>query len=173
MQGLKDKLIKAGLVTEEQAREVEAEPPRPGPPGGQPPPMSKALQRLEAQRQRELDSKLLGLVLSSQVTIESGPRAFYFVTRKGKLRRLDLCEEQARALEEGKLAVVERQEPAQIEHSLVPAATAEQMARLSPKSVRFLHRPGSPVGFLSEDELRRRQAEEELGGASDDGGARS
>ncbi len=191
MQSLRDKLLKAGLVTPEQAKKAEEakaapvaseRPPRerrhegrhdgPGrrdrdkperlPPVPKLPPLpgSKEHQRLEAQKQRELDAKLRELVLATQIPLEPGATAFYFVTRKGRLRRLELSEAQAKALEEGRLAVVERQEPAQIEHSLVPPETAEKMHALFPKSVRFFNKPGAAIGFLSDEELKKRQADE-------------
>src|SRR5207249_3980151 len=80
-------------------------------------------------------------------------------TRRGKLRRLQLSAEQAQALEGGTLAVVERQEPDRIDHSLVGPEVAEQMFALFPKAVRFLNRPGSQVGFLTEEELATKKAE--------------
>lgn len=189
MQNLRDKLLKAGLVTSEEAQRAEADKtpkarPRSEPPGrrerpARPPdsralrpasepavprlpplPGSKEHQRLEAAKQRELAEKLRALVYSAQVPVEVGAHTFHFVTRKGRLRRLELSEAQAKLLEEGKLAVVERQEPAQIEHSLVPPETAEQMAALFPKAVRFLNRPEAPIGFLSDEELKRRQEQE-------------
>lgn len=126
-------------------------------------PGSKAHQRIEAQKQREIDAQLRELVLTAQVPVERGEKTFFFVTRKGKLRRLELSEAQAKLLEEGKLAVVERQEPAQIEHSLVPPETAAKMFVLLPKAVRFFNREGAPVGFLSDDELKSRQADEAAG----------
>ncbi|WP_426749435.1 DUF2058 family protein [Myxococcus sp. Y35] len=245
MQNLRDKLLKAGLVTEEQAKKVEtkagqAEARRPGPQeggrsganrppprrddnrtqggpprgegggrpaggrdggrregGGRPgggfgaprhggapqhgrpaaperaipklPPMpgSKAYQRAESKRQVELDRALRELVLGAQVPIEPGETAFYFMTRKGKLRRLELSPAQAKQLEEGELGVVERPEPAQIEHSLVPAATAEQMFALSKKAVRFLNRKENPVGFMNDEELKAQQAAEAAGTATE------
>ncbi|NOJ81306.1 DUF2058 family protein [Myxococcus xanthus] len=246
MQNLRDKLLKAGLVTEDQAKKVETKPSqaearRPGPqeggrsggnrppprrddnrtPGGPPrgegggrpgggrdagrregggrpgggfggaprhgggpqhgrpaaaaperaipklPPMpgSKAYQRAESKRQVELDRALRELVLGSQVPVEAGETAFYFMTRKGKLRRLELSPAQAKQLEEGELGVVERPEPAQIEHSLVPSAAAEQMFALSKKSVRFLNRKENPVGFMNDEELKAQQAAEAAGTA--------
>ena len=246
MQNLRDKLLKAGLVTEDQAKKVESKPSqaearRPGPqeggrsggnrppprrddnrtPGGPPrgegggrpsggrdagrregggrpgggfggaprhgggpqhgrpaaaaaeraipklPPMpgSKAYQRAESKRQVELDRALRELVLGSQVPVEAGETAFYFMTRKGKLRRLELSPAQAKQLEEGELGVVERPEPAQIEHSLVPSSAAEQMFALSKKSVRFLNRKENPVGFMNDEELKAQQAAEAAGTA--------
>jgi predicted DNA-binding transcriptional regulator YafY len=128
-------------------------------------PGSKEYQRIESKKQMELDKALRELVLGAQVVQEPGETAFYFMTRKGKLRRLELTPAQAKQLEDGGLAVVERPEPAQIEHSLVPAAAAEQMFALSKKSVRFLNRTESPIGFMSDDDVKAQQAAEAAGTA--------
>jgi hypothetical protein len=187
MQSLRDKLLKAGLVTEEQSKKAEAEkaakrerPARPPPPraenramgtrpsgGGrsEPPaakhvpklpplalPGSKAYQRLESLRQLELDKKLREIAVTAEVPLEPGEHRFYFMTRKKKLRRLELSEAQAKLLEEGKLAVVERPDPAQIEHCLVPPEAAERLLQLSERAVRFFNKDGAPVGFLSDEE---------------------
>ncbi|MFL5348548.1 MAG: DUF2058 family protein [Hyalangium sp.] len=229
MQNLRDKLLKAGLVSEDQAKKSEASAPAPrrSPPaqpqrqeataprredrpprrddrppprreerprrddrpqhagGGRPqhgrppaaaaaerpipklPPMpgSKEYQRIESKKQMELDKALRELVLGAQVPVDVGATAFYFMTRKGKLRRLELTQEQAKQLEDGALGVVERPEPAQIEHSLVPAATAEQMFALSKKAVRFLNRKESPIGFMSDEDVKTQQAAEAAGTA--------
>jgi len=192
MQNLRDKLLKAGLVSAEQAEKAQKTPePALGPeqrrdrperaapqakPGGplmvarfQPlsaipklPPLagSKASQRLEAKRQQERDRQLRDRVLAAQVPVDPGERAFYFVTRKNRLRRLELSPAQAEALEQGRLAVVERPDPAQIEHALVPAELALALVSEFPKAVRFLNAPGAPVGFLSDDEVKARAAAE-------------
>jgi uncharacterized protein YaiL (DUF2058 family) len=204
MQSLRDKLLKAGLVTQEQAKEAETEkakkpaearaeaprrePPRERPiPGGRPrpparnagysherpsapererpipklPPLpgSREHQRIVAKQQRQLDLELYELVRSGEVPLQIGDTAFHFVTRKGKLRRLQLSPEQAKLLEEGKLAVVERQEPDRIDHSLVAPEVAEKMHALFPKAVRFLNKEGAQVGFLTDDELAKKKAE--------------
>ncbi|NTX04936.1 MULTISPECIES: DUF2058 family protein [unclassified Myxococcus] len=130
-----------------------------------PMPGSKAYQRAESKRQVELDKALRELVLGSQVPLEPGETAFYFMTRKGKLRRMELTPEQAKRLEDGELGVVERPDPAQIEHSLVPAAAAEQMFALSKKAVRFFNRKDNPVGFMNDEELKAQQAAEAAGTA--------
>ena len=123
-------------------------------------PGSREHQRLLAKKQVEIDRQLRELVHQNQVALEPGARTFYIVTRKGRLRRLELSEAQAALLEEGKLAVVERPEPAQIEHSLVPPSIAAQMKELYPKSVRFLNTPGEAVGFLSDADLETKKREE-------------
>ena len=191
VQNLRDKLLKAGLVTAEQAdkaektadtaprperRQQRPERPAPGGPGGplmvarlQPlssipklPPLagSKASQRLEAKRQLEQDRRLRERVLAAQVAVESGERTFYFVTRKNRLRRLELSDAQAEALEQGRLAVVERPDPGQIEHALVPGDLALALVTEFPKAVRFLNAPGAPVGFLTDEDVKARAAAE-------------
>jgi uncharacterized protein YaiL (DUF2058 family) len=158
VQSLRDQLIKAGLITEAKPERPSTSAPR-GAEKSIPPlpplalPGSKAHQRLTALQQLELDKRLRALVMASQVPIEPGSCAFHFVTRKGKVRRLEISEAQVKLLEAGALAIVERPDPAQIEHSLVPQATADQMLSLSEKSVRFYNRKGSPIGFSpAEDE---------------------
>jgi uncharacterized protein YaiL (DUF2058 family) len=126
-------------------------------------PGSKAAQRMESKKQVEQDRKLRELVLGAQVPVDVGATVFYFMTRKGKLRRMELTETQAKQLENGELGVVERPEPAQIEHSLVPATVAEQMYALSKKSVRFLNRKELPIGFMSDDDVKEKQAAEARG----------
>ena len=115
---------------------------------------------MEAKRQREQDRRLRERVLAAQVPVEPGERTFYFVTRKNRLRRLELSDAQAEALEQGRLAVVERPDPAQIEHALVPAELALTLVTEFPKAVRFLSAPGAPVGFLTDAEVRARAAAE-------------
>ena len=121
---------------------------------------SKASQRLDAKRQLDQDRRLRERVLAAQVAVEPGERTFYFVTRKNRLRRLELSDAQAEALEQGRLAVVERPDPGQIEHALVPGALALELVAEFPKAVRFLNAPGSPVGFLSDEEVKARAAAE-------------
>ena len=120
VQSLRDKLIKAGLITEAKSHPEERKPERSPTPASRglersipplPPlalPGSKAHQRLTALQQLELDKRLRALVVASQVPIEKGDCAFHFVTRKGRVRRLELCEAQVKQLEAGTLAIVER-----------------------------------------------------------------
>jgi hypothetical protein len=210
MQNLRDKLLKAGLVSADQAQEAATPPKpveRPPPPRrdgaradapSRPPqlglhsqprpsgrastagpliavrreplppsipklpplPGSREAQRLESRKQLDMDRELRERVSAAAVALAPGERTFYFVTRKNRLRRLELSVEQATGLESGALAVVERPEPGQIEHALVPAAAAEGLLRDFPRAVRFFNREGEPVGFLSEDDLHARQKTE-------------
>lgn len=226
MQSLRDKLLKAGLVSEEAAKKAETEktsrpaaedrskrddrpsreahtsrreaPPReerpkferpkferpkferpkferpkfekPEPRIPKLPPMagSKEANRLMSRRQLELDKKIRELVLANQVPTDIGATTFYFVTRKNKLRRLELTAEQAKRLEAGELAVVERPDPDKIDHALVPPAIAEEILALSARAVRFLNKPGAQVGFLSESEIGARASEATNGADSDE-----
>jgi uncharacterized protein YaiL (DUF2058 family) len=146
MQSLKDKLLKAGLVTETEAQRSE----KPNLPAGgripklPPLPGSPAAQREQSAKQLELDRKIRERVLATQIDLEPGTRAFYFPTRKGKARRLDLSDAQAEKLESGALAVVERPDPGGIEHALVPALVAAELKALSEKVVRFLNDGSEP-----------------------------
>lgn len=196
MQSLRDKLLKAGLVSEDAAKKAELEkttrpPPaaarpasndrpresnrdrprrddRPPPPRREIetrvpklPPLqgSKEAHRLQARKQVELDRQLRELVLANTVPVDAGATPFYFVTRKNKLRRLELTAEQAKRLEQGELAVVERPDPDKIDHALVTPAIAEQMLKLSERAVRFLNKEGAKVGFLSDEEIHQRASE--------------
>jgi uncharacterized protein YaiL (DUF2058 family) len=182
MQSLREKLLKAGLVSEAAAKKAEVEksaaptsvaPSRSqdGRPSGPhrremdripklpPLPGSKEAHRLMSKRQLELDRAIREKVLSHQVPIDLGTTIFYFVTRKNRLRRLELAAGQAKMLEDGDLAVVERPDPDKIEHALVPPAVARELLALSERSVRFLNQPGAKVGFLSEAEIHARAAE--------------
>lgn len=191
MLSLKDKLLKAGLVSEEQAKRAESAPkpaaqsqshqsraghprgdhrsdgasgrPEPRIPKLPPLPGSRQHQREESKKQLELDRALRALVTANEVAIEPGATTFHFVTRKGKLRRLELSEAQAKRLEQGDLAVVERPDPDQIAHALVPPDTAMQMMPLSNKAVRFLAREGVKVGFVEGES----DADTEVKGESD------
>lgn len=187
MQNLREKLLKAGLVSADQAKQAEVRskaeepnrhrpaPERPRPPEAPAPhdarpesripklpplPGSREHQRLVSKKQLELDRSIRELVTGAQVPLELGDQTFHFVTRKGRLRRLELTAAQRERLERGELAVVERPDPGQIEHSLVPASAADELLQLSAKAVRFFNKEGAAVGFLTDDELKQRQEAE-------------
>ena len=234
MQSLRDKLLKAGLVSEDQAKKAESEivikrappparaeverqsrgprpegrggerrgppevrggerrgppegrggerrgpPDRRGPPSSRPPrapdanipklppmPGSRAFQQAESRKQLELTKRVRDLVVGAQVETDVGATVFYFMTRKKLLRRLELTQTQAAELEAGRLAVVERPDPDRIEHALVPAAAADELLGFFPKAVRFYNRAESPIGFMSDDELKTRQDAEASGEAA-------
>lgn len=208
MQSLRDKLLKAGLVSEEAAKKAEADKAASPPPRREEPrrderprfserprrddrpraderprredrprfderprreeprvprlpPMagSKEASRQAAKKQLEVDKKLRELVVANAVPVDVGATPFYFVTRKNKLRRLEVTEAMAKRLEAGELAVVERPDPDKIEHALVPPAIAEELMKLSPRAVRFLAREGAKVGFLTDEEIHQRATE--------------
>ncbi|MBL9037581.1 MAG: DUF2058 family protein [Archangium sp.] len=186
MQSLRDKLLKAGLVSEEAAKKAEADKKAPPPKARAAPPPSSSAQasrpypprveahvpklpplqgskeahRQQAKKQQQLDRQLRELVLAAEVPKDIGATTFYFVTRKNLLRRLELTEAQALRLQKGELAVVERPDPDKIEHALVPPETAKAMAALSPRAVRFLNdASGEKVGFLSDEEIASRAHE--------------
>ena len=150
MQSLKDKLLKAGLVSEADVQKTSNAKSEGAIPKLPPLPGSPAAQRQQSQKQLELDRQIRTKVNETFIAVESGPQAFYFVTRKGKARRLDLSEAQAKLLESGELAVVERPDPGQIEHALVPAKVALELKGLSEKVVRFLNLPDVKIGFDAE-----------------------
>lgn len=195
MQSLKDKLLKAGLVSEEQAKKAEEAKKAPPPVAARPqrerpperphdrrpvehraparpaaaagpripklPPLagSKEAQRNDAKKQVQLDRTIREKVLAGQIAAEAGTHTFYFVTRKQKLRRMEMSDAQAKLLEEGKLAVVERPDPDKIDHALVAPELAAELIALSDKVVRFWNREGQAVGFLSEAEIASRATE--------------
>ena len=115
MQSLREKLLKAGLISEDQhetaqtnsARGRNTAAPHSAQSGGKPaqahqggagrsapipklPPLAvpnnKELQRLEARKQLELERRIRELVVSTEVKAQPGERTFYFVTRKNRLR---------------------------------------------------------------------------------------
>lgn len=194
MQSLKDKLLKAGLVSEDAAKKAETQAPaprqhqaRPPPPARtqarpRPPPLSEpapsrlprfaplpgsaAAAREASKKQLELDRKIREKVMASQVLIDDGATPFYFVTRKNKLRRLTLTQPQADRIRTGELAIVERPDPDKIDYALVPPEVAKELMQLSSKTVRFLNAGADSVGFVSDEDLERRASEAD---APDDG----
>src|SRR5688572_21542169 len=109
MQSLRDKLLKAGLITEQQAKSAPAPAPAPraegqgaraeGAPRRQPEPGSPEYQRLQSKLQLETDRRIRELVLAAEVPVDIGATVFHFMTRKNRLRRLQLTEPQAKKLE--------------------------------------------------------------------------
>jgi uncharacterized protein YaiL (DUF2058 family) len=167
MQSLKDKLLKAGLVSEETAKKSDERPPVDSP---QAPPMvrfsaprsrpssemrlpkfapmagTKEANRQASRAQLEVDRKIREQVETHKVETQIGASTFHFVTRKNKLRRLELTEDQHKQLEDGTLAIVEWPQKDKLEHALVPTSIAQIIKTLSPRAVRFLKGEES-IGF--------------------------
>ena len=188
MQSLKDKLLKAGLVSEEAVKKAEAAPVRQSAPprrderpprrDDRPPPRrddrpvreervpkfaplagSAAANREASRKQLALDKLIREKVLAAQVPIDDGATPFYFVTRKQKLRRLTLTEPQAKRIQDGELAIVERPDPDKIDYALVPPEVAKELLVLSARTVRFLKAGDQSVGFVSDEDITKRAAE--------------
>jgi uncharacterized protein YaiL (DUF2058 family) len=167
MQNLRDKLLKAGLVSAEQVKKAEEK----GKPKARPKPDPKAeleeRQRreafaahdaeiaeehrreaakvAEARKQSERARALRALVQEHKLRDTFGEVPFHYVKRSGKIGKLVLTEEIARLLEGGNAAVVE--DPGQPECVVVPGEAASRFYAIDPKAIRFWAGPGKPVGF--------------------------
>lgn len=111
---------------------------------------AKAANRRRAREELEISHRVAELVRSNQVTVVPGDVAFHFVTRKNKVRRMEMTPEFKAALESGELAIVEFPSPDKIEHALVPQAVAGQIMDISAKAVRFLNGVEQKIGFLQD-----------------------
>jgi uncharacterized protein YaiL (DUF2058 family) len=169
MQNLRDKLLKAGLVSEKQAKEAERK-------GGKPQGTVKqkqqsiseeerqrreafalreaelaeerrkeAAKRAEARQQSERALRLRQLVEANRVREPPGEVNFHFVKRSGKVGRLAVSAETAKLLESGAAAVVE--DPGNPEHAVVPGEAAKRIFEVDKLAVRFWFGPEKPIGF--------------------------
>jgi len=169
MQNLRDKLLKAGLVTEKQAQEADK---------GQKGPKAtvkarqdavsaderqrqeafaqreaelsdvrrkEAAKKAEARMQSERVLRLRQLVEANRVREPPGEVNFHFVKRSGKIGRLAVSAETAKLLESGAAAVVE--DPGQPEHAVVPSEAAKRIYEVDPPAIRFWFGPEKPIGF--------------------------
>jgi uncharacterized protein YaiL (DUF2058 family) len=180
MQSLKDKLLSAGVVQSSDVERVESAktstPPAVARPrradnvrAPAPAAVSGALpsrlprfaplvgspqaNREASRKQLALDRFLRDKIVNSQIHLEDGLTAFYFVTRKNKLRKMLLSEAQAEQIRAGVYAIVERPDPDKIDYAVVPAAVAGELLALSQRTVRFWNNPQSPIGFVSETDI--------------------
>lgn len=169
MQNLRDKLLKAGLVTQKQVERAEKAPahrPRPGPPPARPV-SEEERQRREAfaahdaekaaERQKELEKlaearaqserahALRALIEEHALREPPGEVAFHYQKRSGKIGRLALSPETAALLEAGKAAVVE--DPGRPDPAIVPAHAAKKAWKIDPRAVFFWAGPEKPIGF--------------------------
>jgi len=166
MQNLRDKLLKAGLVTEKQAKEAEERPARKHREREAKESAEEKQRReafaareaelaeerrrdaakaAEARMQSERARQLRQIVESQRLREPPGETSFHFVKRSGKIARLAVSAETAKMLESGAAAVVE--DPGQPEHAVVPAETARRIYEIDPKAIRFWCGPDKPIGF--------------------------
>ena len=169
MQNLRDKLLKAGLVSEKQAKEAE----RAGKnPAGTVKQKQQALseeeqqrreafaqreaelaegrrkeaaKRAEAREQSERAQRLRQLVTTHRLREAPGDVNFHFVKRSGKIGRLAVSPQTAKLLENGAAAVVE--DPGNPEHAVVPSEAAKRIYDVDRQAVRFWFGPEKPIGF--------------------------
>ena len=176
MQNLRDKLLKAGLVSQEQVKKAETKAPKarpPAPPHRPAPQTDEERQRQEAfaaheaekaaARQTELDKlaearaqserarSLRALVEEHALREPPGEVTFHYKKRGSKLGRLAVSPETAALLEKGQVAVVE--DPGKPDPALVPAHAARAAYKIDPRAIFFWAGPDKPIGFEEPDEV--------------------
>jgi uncharacterized protein YaiL (DUF2058 family) len=169
MQNLRDKLLKAGLVTEKQAKEAarSQKPAQPQQHRQREEQLSaeekqrreafaareaelaeerrkEAAKLAEARMQSERARRLRQLVESHRVR-EPGEVTFHYVRRSGKIGRLDVSLEMQKKLESGAAAVVE--DPGSPDCAVVLADAAKRIYEVDPQAIRFWFGPEKPIGF--------------------------
>jgi uncharacterized protein YaiL (DUF2058 family) len=165
MQNLRDKLLKAGLVTEKQAQEAGQRQPRKH--REREAQVSteerqrreafaareaelaeerrkEAAKQAEARMQSERARRLRQLVESHRVQT-GGEVNFHYVKRSGKIGRLAVSVELQQKLESGAAAVVD--DPGQPEGAVVPADAARKVYEVDKDAIRFWYGPEKPIGF--------------------------
>jgi uncharacterized protein len=169
MQNLRDKLLKAGLVTEKQAEEAAREQ-RQGPARSHrqrekalteeeqqrraafaareaelaEDRRKEAAKQAEARMQSERARRLRQLVETHRIR-EAGEVAFHYVRRNGKVGRLDVSAQTQQRLEQGAAAVVD--DPGSPDCAVVPAEAAKRIYEVDPQAIRFWYGPEKPIGF--------------------------
>jgi uncharacterized protein YaiL (DUF2058 family) len=167
MQNLRDKLLKAGLVSEKQAKEAarEAKPPKKHREREEALSAEEQQRReafaareaelaeerrkeaakvAEARMQSERARRLRQLVQAHRID-DPGAGLFHYVRRSGKIGRLALGDGTQKLLESGGAAVVE--DPGSPDCAVVPAETAKRIYQVDPQAIRFWHGPDKPIGF--------------------------
>jgi uncharacterized protein YaiL (DUF2058 family) len=168
MQNLRDKLLKAGLVSEHQAKEAAREQKAPKQPHRAREEQISAEEKqrhdafalreaeqaderrkeaakvAEARMQSERARRLRQLVESHRV-VEKGEVTFHYVRRSGKIGRLDVSTGLQQKLESGAAAVVE--DPGSPDCAVVLAEAAKRVYEVDPNAIRFWFGPEKPIGF--------------------------
>jgi uncharacterized protein YaiL (DUF2058 family) len=169
MQNLRDKLLKAGLITEKQAKDADrGERKARGTVQEKQQALSEeeqqrreafaqretelaeerrkeAAKRTEAREQSQRAQRLRQLVATHRLRETPGDVNFHFVKRSGKIGRLAVSPETAKLLENGAAAVVE--DPGNPEHAVVPSEAAKRIYEVDRQAVRFWFGPDKPIGF--------------------------
>jgi uncharacterized protein YaiL (DUF2058 family) len=160
MQNLRDKLLKAGLVTEDQAKAVERPPKKQQPSAAERQAQEafrareaelaeerrkEAAKQAEARMQSERARKLRALVEEHRLREPPGEVAFHSVKRSGKIGRVAISAETAKKLESGNAAVVD--DPGSPDAAVVSAEAAKQVYAVDPAAIRFWSGPEKPIGF--------------------------
>lgn len=150
MGDLRDKLLKAGLVTEEQAKKAEAKtpPPERGGPGRKPEqrgkgrgPAGEPARERAAHKEappvsltKEESQRLYKVAQAGKAEGKTrGNRRWYFVSRAGRVPFLELSDEAVKDLEQGRIAIAESERG---EAWLVTGECARQLAEVDPAWVR-------------------------------------
>ena len=178
MQNLRDKLLKAGLVSEHDIKESERRK-RDDKPKAQQSFKARAQQETDEQRQRreafavreaevaaerrkeaakkaearmqsERAQKIRQLVDSHRLREPAGEVSFHFAKRSGKIGRLAVSPETAKLLEAGAAAIVE--DPGQPEPAVLPGDAAQRVYAVDPLAIRFWNGPEKPIGFDDPEE---------------------
>lgn len=169
MQNLRDKLLKAGLVSEKQAKEAEREQKSSAPRKHREREhhaseeekqrreafaareaelaeerRKEAAKAAEARMQSERARRLRQLVEAHRIS-DPGASLFHYVRRSGRIGRLLLGLETQKMLESGGAAVVE--DPGSPDCAVVPAEAAKRIYEVDPQAIRFWHGPHKPIGF--------------------------
>jgi uncharacterized protein YaiL (DUF2058 family) len=169
MQNLRDKLLKAGLVTEKQAQEAardhrqgsaknhrerekvvsEEEKQRQAAFAAREAELAEerrkeSAKQAEARMQSERARRLRQLVETHRIR-EAGEVAFHYVRRNGKVGRLDVSLQTQQKLEQGAAAVVD--DPGSPDCAVVDGDAAQRIYQVDPQAIRFWYGPEKPIGF--------------------------
>ena len=169
MQNLRDKLLKAGLVTEKQAQDAvreqrqgsakkhrereqalsEDERQRREAFAAREVELAEerrkeSAKQAEARMQSERARRLRQLVEAHRIR-EAGEVAFHYVRRNGKVGRLDVSLQTQQKLERGSAAVVD--DPGSPDCAVVDADAAKRIYQVDPQAIRFWYGPEKPIGF--------------------------
>ena len=148
MQSLRDQLLKAGLVTEDQVSKVEAADANKIRKKRRKKPSKPATERVPSGEKRvpipRLDlnepsrQQISQAIERHRVRGETrGEMEFYFKLRDGRVRKMFVSKEISGGLQSGRLAIVENGEPEK--HIIVGCDAVSPIAEIDPGMVRFFN----------------------------------